>query len=106
MNGADQQQPAAFATRASSSPDFTVAATTAADLLAIERSLNEGLRKELAICERENNAATMLALQTASEATGLRAELKQTNRVLSAAVAMLTPEQQASLIMGMQVTAP
>lgn len=77
-------------------------ATTAADLLAIERSLNEGLRKELSICERENNAATMLALRTASEATGLRAELKQTNRVLSAAVAMLTPEQAANLITKLQ----
>ncbi len=50
-------------------------ATTAADLLAIERSLNEGLR----------------------------IELDHTNAALTAALAMLTPEQQANLITQLQL---
>lgn len=50
-------------------------ATTAADLLAIERSLNEGLR----------------------------IELDHTHAALTAALAMLTPEQQANLITQLQL---
>lgn len=75
MSGAEQQDSTRFSTHPIADPTFTVApATTAADLLAIERSLNEGLRKEL----------------------------DHTHAALTAALAMLTPEQSANLITKLQ----
>lgn len=53
-------------------------ATTAADLLAIERSLNDGLR----------------------------IELDRASRALIAAMQMLTPEQQANLLTQLQEAKP
>lgn len=60
-------------------------ASTAADLLAIERSLNEGLRAEVDLLIKENTKAAQL---------------------LTAAMAMLTPEQQANLITTLQEAKP